>query len=296
MRSALRHSSRAPTTAWVSRNGSRTHLRVLGTTTPTEARSSLTCNGFRRSVDSRPGVWASTAQVALGADPSRVGLVLGAGAGGLRDHPLGGRSVDGQPVAGELDAQEGRGRLRVGRRHGPRADRRQGRLLRAARRPGRPGPTPAGCRRRAASRACRRRGRGSRRHRTHVDAVDPVGVRRTVRCRPRAAPWKSKRSPRVAAGRPARSSRCAAAHATWGVASQPPARRRWASATSQQRATGTPAATSGGGVAAGRPPDPADVTGRLELGCPRRRASASRARRARQRCSRRRSRRDRPQR
>ena len=60
MRSALRHCSSASTTGCVSRKGASTHLRVLGTTTPTDARSSRTCSGFRRSVASLPGTWPST--------------------------------------------------------------------------------------------------------------------------------------------------------------------------------------------------------------------------------------------
>ena len=93
-------------------------MRVLGTSTPTAASRSRTWAGLRRSVRSRPGRGAARG-VALGPDARRVRSSSGRRAGGGRDEVLGGRAVDRQPVALELEAEDGRGGLGVRGGDGP---------------------------------------------------------------------------------------------------------------------------------------------------------------------------------
>ena len=156
--------------------------------------------------------------------------VVGRGPDGVGEQLLGARPVDGQPVAAQLEAQHRGRRLREHRADQAHRGRRGRVVLQVGRLERRPRPGAPGV--------------GVAQPLVVVAAQVPGGVDERVGRR-----WAGRR-PRTRTGRRwgerARSSTgmpCAAAQHWPAVALHPPCRSRWASATSQARATGTPAST-----------------------------------------------------
>ena len=183
---------------------------------PRRASISRTCAGLRRSVDSRPGTWRSTSASRARREASLLGIRRRARSDGVGEQLLGARPVDRQPVAPQLEAQHGRGRLREHRADQPHRGRRGGVVLQVRRLERRPRPGLQVARGRAATPRGRRAG----------------GRASSSSCRGRpgrASAANSKRSPVGGSGTSSTGMPCAAAQHWPAVALHPPWRRRWAS-------------------------------------------------------------------